>query len=106
MLSGIRKLFGKSEVTASPSSWLRDLGETSIFVISATVSEGIDASAMTKDQLLAEVRQALERDKENQQKGYGLFVYVADGQRRLPFSASNGHAQKFCGGPNKRARPK
>ncbi|HZZ44745.1 MAG TPA: hypothetical protein VFE58_17545 [Tepidisphaeraceae bacterium] len=97
MLSGIRKLLGKSETSQSAPPWLRDLGETSIFVISATVSEGIDASTMTQEQLLGEIRQALERDRENQQKGNGLFHYLANNQRRLPFFTSNDHATKFCG---------
>jgi hypothetical protein len=96
MLSAIRKLFGKTEAPGAAPSWLRELGETWIFVISASVSEGLDANTMTKEQLLAEIRQALERDRENLQKGYGLFTYLDNGQRRLPFFTDNDHAQKFC----------
>lgn len=77
--------------------FLREIASKPILVISATVSEGIDASSMTQDQLLVAIQQALERDKENQQKGYGLFMYSANGRRRLPFFTSNEHAQKFCG---------
>jgi hypothetical protein len=97
MLTGIRNLFNKSKQTADDEGWLRQLGQTDIFIISATISDGIDATTMTKDQLLAEIRQALERDRENQKKGYGFFIYNAAGQRRLPFFTSNDHAQKFCG---------
>ena len=96
VLSTIRNLFGRPK-PAADEAWLRQLGETSIFVISATLSEGIDASTLTKEQLLAEIRQALERDRENQQKGYRLFIYDSAGQCRLPFFTSNDHAQKFCG---------
>lgn len=97
MLNSIRNLFGKTKPATAAPTWLRQLGDASIFVISATVSEGIDASTMTKDQLLGEIQQALERDRENQEQGYGLFTYTAAGQRRLPFFTSNEHAQKFCG---------
>jgi hypothetical protein len=94
MWSGLRRFFSKAQpATERPAA----LGGVPIFVISATVSEGIDAGAITREELLAEVRQALERDKENQKEGYGLFVYTgADGRRRLPFFTSNDHAQQFC----------
>jgi hypothetical protein len=68
MLRTIRKLFGKSEAPGTAPSWLRELGETSIFV------------------------------RENNQKGYGLFTHLSNGQRRLPFFTDNDHAQKSCGG--------
>jgi hypothetical protein len=97
MLDGLRKLFSKSRPPPDAPAWLRELGDATILVISATVSDGIDARSMTQEQLLAEIRQALERDKQNRQKGYGLFVYAAEGRRRLPFFTSNEHAQKFCG---------
>ena len=106
MLKRLRSIFTSSNFNLSPGGpapagggeeFLLQLAQKPIFVISATVREGIDASSMTKDQLLAEIRQALERDKANQQKGYGLFVYSADGQRRLPFFTSNEYAQTFCG---------
>ena len=106
MLKRLRSIFTSSNFNLAPGGpapagagdeLLRELGTRPIFVISATVSEGIDASSMTKDQLLAEIRQALERNKTNQQKGYGLFVYSANGQRRLPFFTSNEYVQTFCG---------
>jgi len=100
MLKLLHAIFKSSNANpAAPpegDDFLREIASKPILVISATVSEGIDASAMTQDQLLAEIRKALERDKENQ-KGYGLFVYTVNGQRRLPFFTSNEHAQKFCG---------
>jgi len=88
---------GSPPAPAEDDDFLREIASKHIFMISATVSEGIDASSLTQDQLLADIRQALERDKENRQKGYGLFVYTANGQRRLPFFTSEEHAQKFCG---------
>jgi hypothetical protein len=106
MLKRLRSIFtssnsnlaaGGSAPPGAGDEFVRQLASKPIFVISATVSEGIDARSMTKDQLLAEIRQALERDKECQRDGYGLFVYSADGQRRLPFFTSNEHAQRFCG---------
>lgn len=106
MLKLLRAIFKSSNTKVAPGvspspagddEFLREIASKPILVISATVSDGIDASTMTQDQLLAEIQQALERDKENQQKGYGLFVYTANGQRRLPFFTSNEHAQKFCG---------
>jgi len=106
MLKLLRALFKASNTSpaaGAPSppggsdEFLREIASKHIFMISAAVSEGIDAGSLTQDQLLADIRQALERDKENRQKGYGLFVYTANGQRRLPFFTSNAHAQKFCG---------
>ena len=78
------------------AQFLRNLGDSTVFVIGATQSEGIDAKTMTKEQLLAEIRKALEKDEEDSQRGYNPFVYVAaTGQRRLPVFASQKHAQVF-----------
>jgi hypothetical protein len=96
MLSSLRNLFGNSKPRVDVE-WLRKLGESDIFVLSATVSEGIDAKTITQDQLLAEIREAIERDKENQKRGYGVFIYTSEGKRRLPFFTSNKHVETFCG---------
>jgi hypothetical protein len=97
MMDGLRKLFGKPKHQANDAAWLQQFGAADIYAISATASDGIDASNLTQDQLLAEIRQALERDQENRKKGYNLFTYSASDQRRLPFFTDNDHAQKFCG---------
>jgi hypothetical protein len=104
MLKRFRSIFRSSNFNLSPGGpappgageeFLQQLATKPVFVISETLSEGINASSMTQEQLLAEIRQALERDKANRQKGYGLFVYSASGQRRLPFFTSNEYAQTF-----------
>lgn len=97
MLRAIRKLFGQPQSSSDVDAFVRDLGNADVFVIAATRSEGIDANKLTKDNLLAAIREAMERDQEDQKNGYSLFVYVENGQRRLPFFTSNDHAQTFCG---------
>jgi hypothetical protein len=96
MLNRLRDIF-RSKTNAT-DSFLQELGTSDLFVISATRSHGIDARALTQEQLLAEIRRELEHDKKNQEAGYSLFVYTtASGQRRLPFFSSAKHAEIFCG---------
>jgi hypothetical protein len=104
MIGRLRTIFSNAKFSAGSASpktadeaFLRELADLDIFVIAGTQGEGIDAGTMTKEQLLTEIRRALERDRENQQKGYTLFVYSVAGKRRLPFFTSNEHAQRFCG---------
>ncbi len=103
MLHRLRTLFsnvkfpaGSSPPKSADESFLHELADLDVFVIVRTQSDGIDAATMTQEQLLAEIREALERDRESQRKGYGLFVYSDGGHRRLPFFSSNEHAQGFC----------
>src|SRR5690349_20161420 len=106
MLKRLRAIFTSSNFNLAPGGpappgsgdeFLRQLGSSEIFVIAATSTEGIDARTMTQDQLLAEMRKELERDRENQEKVYALSIYkTAEGQRRLPFFTSNDHAKEFC----------
>jgi hypothetical protein len=97
MLNRIRSIFGLSSTPPEDVSWLRQLGDTDIFVIAAMDTDGIDASTLTKEQLLAQIRGALERNRQARREGYALFVYSATQDRRLPFFTSNDHAQRFYG---------
>jgi len=104
MISRLRTLFSKKGfstlVTVSKAvhdAFLRTLAAQDLFVIAATQSEGIDANALTRENMLAVIRAALERDRENQKTRYSLFVYEEGGRRRLPFFTDGEHAQTFCG---------
>jgi hypothetical protein len=98
----LRKLFGSRPTVEQLASggdreaFLRALGETDIFVIAAIEGDGLDPSAMTKEQLLAEIERAA-KDLNERQDGFAPFVYERNGRRRLPFFTSNDHAQTFVG---------
>ncbi len=98
----LRKLFGSRPTVEQLASggdreaFLRALGETDIFVIAAMEGDGLDPSAMTKEQLLAEIERAA-KDLNERQDGFAPFVYERNGRRRLPFFTSNDHAQTFVG---------
>lgn len=97
MASFFRKLFGKPDRPAHEGdreSFLRQLVDADIFVIAAVEGDGLDPSAMTREQLLAELERAA-RDLNERQDGFAPFVYEQDGQRRLPFFTSQDHAQVF-----------
>ncbi|MEA2559350.1 MAG: hypothetical protein QOH06_854 [Acidobacteriota bacterium] len=102
MASFLRKLFGKPPAIeqlarrGDREAFLRTLGEADIFVIAAIEGDGLDASTMTKEQLLAEIERAA-KDLNERQDGFAPFVYERNGRRRLPFFTSNAHAETFVG---------
>src|SRR5687767_14718867 len=102
MTNFLRKLFGKAARLerlareGDRDAFLRQLGESDIFVIAAMEGDGLDPSTMTEAQLLAEIERAV-KDSNERQDGFAPFVYERDGRRRLPFFTSNDHAQTFVG---------
>jgi len=102
MVSFLRKLFGKPHAIkqlargGDREAFLRTLGETDIFVIAAIEGDGLDASTMTPEQLLAEIERAA-KDLNERQDGFAPFVYERNGRRRLPFFTSNTRAETFVG---------
>lgn len=75
-------------------SLLRALAQSDVLMIAAMQSEGIDASKVTKEQLLAEIEKAA-RDLDNR-KHFEPLMYEKDGVRRLPLFTSSEHAQHFA----------
>ena len=77
---------------------LMAIGKSDLFVIEATSSNGIDATGLTADALLDEVRRALEEDRRNQRTGVPIFCYsTPNGQRHIPVFTTEEHARQFCG---------
>jgi hypothetical protein len=100
MFGAIRKLFSKagrsSESQLAPADdFVRNLVESDILIIGGMQSDGIDPKGMTPDQLLAEIRRAAEDMSED--KDRAPFVYLSEGQLRMPFFTTNDHAQEFAG---------
>ena len=77
-------------------AFLRQLGMTDIFVIAAFQSDGLDPSAVTADELLAEI-EAAAKDLSEREEGFLPFVYEREGRLRLPFFTADDHAQTFVG---------
>ena len=102
MAGFLRKLFRKAPAIeqlargTDRESFVRQLGESDIFIIAAIEGDGLDPSAMTKEQLLAEIERAA-KDLNDRQDGFAPFVYERNGRRRLPFFTTNDHAQTFVG---------
>ena len=96
MLRRLRNIFRPKPTAADP--FIVQLARSELFFIAATESPGIDAKGLTSEALLTAIREALEQDKQNQQSGYGLFVYqTPSGERRLPLFSTSKHAETFCG---------
>jgi hypothetical protein len=102
MAGFLRKLFGKPSAIeqlargGDRDAFLRQLGDTVIFVIGAVEGDGLDASTMTQEQLLAEIERAA-KDLSERQDGFAPFVYERNGRRRIPFFTSQAHAETFVG---------
>ena len=99
----LRNLFGRRPPAIEQlarggdrEAFVRALGGSDVFVIAAVEGDGLDPSAMTREQLLAEVERAA-KDLAEPEGGFEPFVYERGGRRRLPFFTSNAHAETFAG---------
>src|SRR5688572_13232486 len=99
MAAFLRKLFGRFPLLeqlargADRDAFLRQLGQSDIFVFAAMESDGLDPAALTPELLIAEAERAAKALSELQE--FHPFVYERDGRRRLPFFTSDTYAQTF-----------
>jgi hypothetical protein len=91
----LRKFFGGKPFTPNQSATsqvaLRDMN---IFVFAEMQEDGIDASDLTQENLLEQIRKSVEEMSKRQ--SFAPFIYESNGHRRLPFFSSNDYAQAFA----------
>ena len=98
MLQFLKNLF-KINVQQNKENFISSLTKSSIILISAMDSEGLDPAQTTKEELLAQIERAAKTMSEN--RSVRPFVYYDNGCQLLPFFATREHAQEFCGNYSK-----
>jgi len=66
-----------------------------VIVLAALESEGLDATTLTQEAVLAEIEKAL-KDSSGP-RSFEPFLYESRGAHLLPFFSTPDHAQTFCG---------
>lgn len=97
----LAKLFSKRDQLSVLSrgtnrrSFVSAIIVSDVNLLAALQSEGLDADALTQEDLLAEIeRSAKDLDNRN---NFETFHYMQNDVRCLPFFSTMEHAQKFCG---------